>query len=515
MNSFQRLATLAAVGGVGAGAYLGTSALVKDVGFAHAEQQVKVSREELARVQDLANVFKEVGHAVSPSVVSIEVEKKVAGGGGAPMGGMPDLKDIPERLRPFFDRNGDGEPDQNGGPQEFEEVGRGSGVIMDVSGGTGYILTNNHVAADAVKMSVTLNDGRTISDVKVVGTDPKSDLAVVEIKADHLIPAEWGDSDKLERGDIIFAFGSPLGFVGSMTQGIVSALNRQVGIIGGSFAYEDFIQVDAAINPGNSGGPLVNLQGQVVGINTAIASRTKQFSGIGFAIPSDQAKHVYDGLRENGKVTRGWLGVGIADVNDPRVQPLAKAAGFGGDTGVFVSQTFRGTPASGILQPSDVITKIDGEAVDSSRDLRSQIANTQPGKTVKMTVVRNGKEQTVDVKLGEQPENPESVAMNGPARNQAAKTDLGMALADGNKQQLRGLDLKGGAVVREVKTGSLAANAGVEPGDVLTRVDTTDVTDAASAEKALAAADPAKGIALRLSNDQGQRLVYLRSGEQQ
>ena len=180
--------------------------------------------------------------------------------------------------------------------------------------------------------------------MKVLGTDPKSDLAVVQIKADHLIAADWGDSDKLERGDIIFAFGSPLGFVGSMTQGIVSALNRQVGIIGGSFAYEDFIQVDAAINPGNSGGPLVNLQGQVVGINTAIASRTKQFSGIGFAIPSDQAKHVYEGLKSEGKVTRGWLGVAIADVNDPRVLPLAKAAGFEGDTGVFVSETFRGTP---------------------------------------------------------------------------------------------------------------------------------------------------------------------------
>ena len=515
MNSFQRLATLAAIGGVGAGAYLGTTALVKDVSFASAEQQVKVSREDLARVQDLANVFKEVGKAVSPSVVSIEVEKKITRGDGAPMGGMPDLKDIPERLRPFFDRNNDGAPDQNGGPQEFEEVGRGSGVIMDVSGGSGFILTNNHVAADAVKMSVTLSDGRTISDVKVVGTDPKSDLAVVQIKADHLIAAQWGDSDKLERGDIIFAFGSPLGFVGSMTQGIVSALNRQVGIIGGSFAYEDFIQVDAAINPGNSGGPLVNLQGQVVGINTAIASRTKQFSGIGFAIPSDQAKHVYESIKENGKVTRGWLGVGIADVNDPRVEPLAKAAGFGGDSGVFVSQTFRGTPASGILQPSDVITKIDGETVANSRDLRNQIANTDPGKTIVMTVVRNGKEQKVNVKLGEQPENPESVAMNGPSQRQQVKPELGMALVDPNQQQLRDLDVKGGAMIREITNGSLAAQAGVEPGDVLTKVDTTDVTDAASAEKALKAADPAKGIALRLSNEQGQRLVYLRSGEQQ
>ena len=187
---------------------------------------------------------------------------------------------------------------------------------MEVQGGSGFILTNNHVAGGATELTVTLSDGRVIkgNDVKVLGADAKTDLAVVKIKADHLIPAQWGDSDKLERGDWVMAFGSPFGYVGSMTHGIVSALHRQAGILAAQQGYENFIQVDAPINPGNSGGPLINIHGEVVGINTAIASRSGGFQGIGFAIPSNQAKFVYAGLKDHGKITRGWLGVSISDV---------------------------------------------------------------------------------------------------------------------------------------------------------------------------------------------------------
>src|SRR5205814_1633677 len=183
---------------------------------------------------------------------------------------------------------------------------------------------NNHVAGGASEMTVTLSDGREIKGAKLLGADPKSDLAVVQIKADHLISAKWGDSDTLAKGDWILAFGAPFGYVGSMTHGIVSALNRSnVGILDRQNGYENFIQVDAPINPGNSGGPLVNLKGEVVGINTAIASRSGGFQGIGFAIPSNQAKPIYGILRDKGKVTRGWLGISISDVS--KSHELAKS----------------------------------------------------------------------------------------------------------------------------------------------------------------------------------------------
>src|SRR5688500_11587913 len=195
----------------------------------------------------------------------------------------------------FPDRDGDGEPDvppglrpPRGGDDEedgglFEQQGTGSGVIIEVDGSKGFIVTNNHVAGGATEMVITLADGREIKNGKLLGADPKTDLALIEIKADRLVPAKWGDSDQLQKGDWIMAFGSPFGYVGSMTHGIVSALNRNnVGILGRQ-GYENFIQVDAPINPGNSGGPLVNTRGEVVGINTAIASRTGSFAGIGFA----------------------------------------------------------------------------------------------------------------------------------------------------------------------------------------------------------------------------------------
>ena len=271
---------------------------------------------------------------------------------------------------------------------------------MEYSDGKGYILTNNHVAGAAEEMIITLADGREIRNAKLLGTDPKTDLAVVEIKADRLSPAKWGNSDDLQKGDWIMAFGSPFGYVGSMTHGIVSALNRQAGILGAA-GYESFIQVDAPINPGNSGGPLVNLHGEVVGINTAIASRTGGFQGIGFAIPSNQAKFVYGSLKDHGKVVRGWLGVAISDVaRDPA---LAKSFGYTGAHGVLVGQTFAKTPATGKLQPGDIITAIDGKTVDSVQQLRNIVAVTPPNTELNFTVFREGKSKVLSVTIEEQP----------------------------------------------------------------------------------------------------------------
>src|SRR5690349_12718489 len=269
MSPVRRFMTGSAVVGTALVASFFATGLVKDVQFARAEQKVENTREQLAQVEDLATVFRNVGKVVEPSVVNITVTKSARANARLPFD-----EDL---LRRFFpDRDGDGEPDM---PEELDQPqqGTGSGVIMEVNGSSAFIMTNNHVAGGATEMKVTLADGRVISDAKVVGTDPKTDLAVVSIKADRLIGAKWGNSDELQKGDWIMAFGSPFGYIGSMTHGIVSALNRtNIGILG-TMGYENFIQVDAPINPGNSGGPLVNVHGEVVGINTAIASVTGSF----------------------------------------------------------------------------------------------------------------------------------------------------------------------------------------------------------------------------------------------
>src|SRR4051812_23475659 len=342
MNRFRKAMTaLTLSAAVTATGWLGYEGLL-NTQFAHAKEQVEATREQIKNADDLATVFRSVGKVVEPAVVNIEVHKKIQGAKRLPLD--------PDMLKRFFPRDENGQPqipdelDPQGG--DMEQIGTGSGVIMDVDGSTAYVLTNNHVAGGAEEMVITLSDGREIKKAKLVGADPKSDLAVVKMTVDRVIAAKWGNSDDLQKGDWIMAFGSPFGYVGSMTHGIVSALNRQAGILGQQ-GYENFIQVDAPINPGNSGGPLVNLKGEVVGVNTAIASRSGGFQGIGFAIPSNQAKEVYGVLKEKGKITRGWLGVSIIDAS--KVLEIAKSDGYTGTDGVFVQQVLKETPAFGKL----------------------------------------------------------------------------------------------------------------------------------------------------------------------
>src|SRR5438477_5892297 len=348
MKSLRHTLSALAVAGMAVGTGFFGFNYVQNSQFARAAEQVQLSREQLAKADDLSSVFRYVGKAVEPSVVNIAVTKKMSG----PRAGSR-LRNLPfdrDQLRRFFpDRNGDGEPDMPDFDDETPELhGTGSGVIMEASDGIGYILTNNHVAGDASQMEITLSDGRKITKATTLGADKKTDLAVVKVEADRLIPAKWGNSDELQKGDWVMAFGSPFGYIGSMTHGIVSALNRaNIGILGNQ-GYENFIQVDAPINPGNSGGPLVNVRGEVVGINTAIASRTGAFSGIGFAIPSNQAKFVFESLKKSGHVTRGWLGVSIQDVSTDL--PLVESFGYKGSSGVLVEQVVPNTPAIGKLQ---------------------------------------------------------------------------------------------------------------------------------------------------------------------
>ncbi len=518
MIPFRRFAAGSAVFGTALVAAFFATALVKDVQFAGAQKQVEATREQLAHVEDLATVFRTVGKSVEPSVVNISVTKSARTNARLPFD--------EDMLRRFFpDRDGDGEPDM---PEELNtpQQGTGSGVIMEANNGTAYIVTNNHVAGGATEMKVTLADGRVINNAKVVGTDPKTDLAVLKVDAERLIAAKWGNSDELQKGDWIMAFGSPFGYIGSMTHGIVSALNRtNIGILG-NMGYENFIQVDAPINPGNSGGPLVNVRGEVVGINTAIASVTGGFAGVGFAIPSNQAKVVYTQLKEKGKITRGFLGVAIDDVSNPR-NPNAKlvleSLGFEGKDGILVFQVPQG-PSSGKLEPGDVITQLNGKPVTDVQALRNTIASMAPHAEAKLKIVREGETQEVSVKIGEQPEEPMLAGGNrrggrprgeGNAEEQTTMETLGVRLSDVNDQLAQKFNFEdiegGGALITQVAPNSPAQQVGLRAGDLITRVGKTNVGTAEEASKALAKADLAKGVVLQVTNREGSQIVTLRT----
>ena len=529
MNQIRKSVAVMLVGGGAVGAWFGGATLVRNAAFAEQQKQVETSREVLATTNDLSTAFRNVGKVLEPSVVNITVHKSIKGNGALPFDD--------DTLKKFFRHNiipkppGDGSGNGNGGDQPdnngdqpdpgedgagMEQVATGSGVIMETDGATGYILTNNHVAGGATEMVVTLADGRRIENAKLVGADPKSDLAVVKITTDHLIAAKWGDSSTLRKGDWILAFGSPFGYIGSMTHGIVSALDRTgVGILGQQ-GYEDFIQVDAPINPGNSGGPLVNLEGEVVGVNTAIATHSGQFSGIGFAIPSNAARFVYGELKQNGKVVRGWLGVSIADVShNPRE---AQSFGYKGDKGVLVEQTFANTPATGKLQAGDIIQSLNGKPIDNVLHLRNEIASTSPNTDITLNVFRDGKNQDVTLKLGVQPEDLNAVAANsGQAeRGHGAAADkaeaLGMTLSNPTDELAEKFNLgqqHDGALVTSVKPRSAAAKAGIRPGDLITRVGGAAVKDAHDASAAISKSDKGQGVRLYVTSPEGSRFVFI------
>ena len=458
--------------GVGAVAVIGGEAVLDAREFNVALAQVQDARQDLAGVQDLSRVFRSVSESVEPSVVDVQTRRRAAGG--------------------------------------VLQVGNGSGVIMAADGDVGYVATNNHVVENATGVVVTLADGREV-DGRVVGTDPKTDLAVVEIRAGRLIPGKWGDSEELHKGDWVLAFGSPFGYIGSMTQGIVSATGRSTtdayrgpgrvaGILGAG-GYEHFIQTDAAINPGNSGGPLVNVRGEVIGINSAIASRSGGFDGIGFAIPSALAKNVFEQLVDGGRVRRGWLGIGIADAAEAR----AGGAGLPEDLrGVFVSGVYDGTPADQVLRPGDVILALDGKPTATASDLRFAVADVRPGESARLTVWRDGGRIDVDVQLGEQPD--DLLAFEAPRVEPrdvlSSPRALGMDVATTPDRD--------GVIVRRVAPRSPAAAAGLERGDVIVDFNDRDLDDAEELAERLAETDLRRGAKLIVKDARGERAVLLR-----
>jgi serine protease Do len=470
-------------------------------------------------VEGLSTAFREIGKKVEPSVVNIIVHKELKAAPGAGRNRMQSPFNDPF-FRRFFDQDGDGAPDLDV-PDDMpggEQIGTGSGFIIEVDGKTGFIVTNNHVAGNASEMEITLHDGRVIKNGTLVGADPKTDLALLKIEAENLKPMAWGDSSQMQKGDWVLAFGSPFGYVGSMTHGIISATNRNIGII--RQGYEDFLQVDAPINPGNSGGPLVNTSGEVIGINTAIASRSGGFQGIGFAIPSNNAKGVIAQIKTKGKVTRGWLGVSIASVKEPEIRKVAESFGYTRDNGVFVQQVFPNTPATGKLKRGDIVTKLDGKDMADSSQLRNTVASKQPGDTVKLTVFRDRKETEVEIKLGDQPEDLAAIGRDGEPRQPGAEEkgpeSLGMRLGSLSPEMLRRFGLPDdatGALVVSVAPRSLAARGGLRPGDLISEVDGKAVSTPDQARDAIGKGDLAKGVRFYVIGRDVQRFVVIQSSE--
>jgi serine protease Do len=349
-------------------------------------------------------------------------------------------------------------------PQERQQRGLGSGVVYSSDG---LVLTNNHVIEGADEIKVTTADGVDY-DAEIAGTDEKSDIAVLRLKGPvkDLVPIVVGDSSKLRVGDVVLAIGNPFGLSQTVTMGIVSAKGRsETGI---DVDYADFIQTDAAINPGNSGGALVNMAGELVGINTAIFSRTGGYQGIGFAIPSSMAKEIAQSLLVHGKVSRGWLGIGIQDV-DPE---LASTMGLPNHDGVLVSDVEPGSPAEkGGLQRGDVVLTVAGKKTNSSTQLRNLVAATGANKKIEVGILRGGKPQTLSLVLGElKTENPRAT----PAAEPHEQTLEGLSLEGLNPKLRQRLNLpasvKQGVVVTGVAPGSNAAERGIQPGDLVLEV---------------------------------------------
>jgi len=378
----------------------------------------------------------ELVERVSPSVVAIYSTQEVSRGFGEDF--------------PFFF------PFQV--PQERRSLG--SGVIIALKNGKFYILTNNHVVQGAKSIRVRF-DPHTEKDGKLVGGDPKTDVAVVEVDAKGIENpegrvAKLGDSDKLKVGQLVIAIGNPYGLERTVTFGVISALRRSIGIT----QYESFIQTDAPINPGNSGGPLINIKGEVIGINTAIVAEGQ---GLGFAIPINLAKWVADQLMAKGRVVRGWLGVVIQEIT-PEI-----AETIGVKEGILVSQIAPGSPAEKAgLKVGDIIVAIDGEKVREVRELQFRIMKTPPGTEVTLTILRGGKEQTIKAKVGEMPEE----VRFGQPKEQVG--ELGLSLRDLSPEEVRRFGVKG-VFVEGVAQGSLAQRSGLRRGDIILAVNNEPV----------------------------------------
>jgi serine protease Do len=438
--------------------------------------------------------FADLIEHVGPAVVSIEVVTRVQG---------PDLaqqitpEDLPPALREYFEffSQGQGAPEE---PQEARGAGSGFFISSD-----GLLVTNNHVVQDATEIMVTLNDGRELS-AEVVGTDEPTDLALLRVEGGDFPFVQFDADPHYRVGDWVVAVGNPFGFGGSATAGIISAIGRE-DEFGSSARYNSFIQIDAPINRGNSGGPTFDLNGNVIGVNSQIFSPTGGNVGIGFAIPSDVAANIINQLAENGKVTRGWLGVGIDEIDEN----MAEALGVDQDSGAIVGSVEPGSPAEQAgFQVWDIIVSVDGQDVAGPTELTRTVGSLQAGQTYAFEVLREGREQTIDVTLGERPPEDELLSDGGegpaapmPVPSEPVQSDLGLSLAPvtpSTRSEL-GLDESvQGVVVMDVENNSPAGDEGFSPGLVIGQVDGRAVTTPEEFNAAVEAARSAGKTAVAL-----------------
>ena len=401
------------------------------------------------QILETGRAFSEIVRAVSPAIVNISTTKVVR------REAQPFFED------PFFDFFSPFH--EFGSPKKFKERSLGSGVIVSADG---YIVTNNHVVEKADEIKVTLIDKKTFKG-RIVGADPKTDIAIIKIEATGLPTLTWGDSDKLQVGEFVLAIGSPYGLSNTVTMGIISAVGRaNVGIAD----YEDFIQTDAAINPGNSGGPLVNINGELIGINTAIFSRTGGYQGIGFAVPGNMVRLVMDQLLQKGKVTRGWIGVTIQELTPE----LAQEFGLKKTKGALVSDVGKDSPAAkaGIMR-GDVILEFNGREVKDVSSLRNMVAQSKAGSEITLKILRAGKEFTVKALITELPKDVAEVVPEQLPDNPELKALTGLTVMDLSKEIIRQLGFnkdEKGVVVVKVEAGSSADDAEIKKGDVIKEI---------------------------------------------
>jgi serine protease Do len=509
--------------------------LSRQIAHAHKTEEIRLIQQSLENSSTLAQLsqaFRDVASTVEPSVVSIQVLQRTktvrnqGNGGALPMS----PEDFMDR---FFDMNPHGrsprqqdtpKPDENS--EDYDQYnplrpyGSGSGWVYSKDG---FIITNNHVVtkqdgkSPADEIKVKFHDGRERI-ATIVGTDPKTDIAVIKVEG-PVIPAKLATQETIAQGDMVFAFGSPFGIEFSMSQGIISATNRRnLQIIGGD-GFEDFIQTDAAINPGNSGGPLTNIYGHVVGMNTAIASRTGAFNGIGFAIPITMVASIADQIIETGHVERGFLGIGIQDL-EPK---LAKSFGLEGQ-GVLITKPIEGSPAEKAgLQANDIITEVQGRKVKTADALKNFVASHKPGQTLKVKVFRGGKFMDFDVTIAKRPENTAINSMNDIEENQPqgdivekpldkgveALKKLGIEEAETWTEEMAKrveVEYAPGVVIKTVRPGSEAQRQGLRAGTVITHIMSAEnnaislkVTDIKMLSEEIAKHNLTKGVRMHVS----------------
>jgi len=476
--------------------------LITAAGFATANVPRPNANDDLLRhtatlpsAAELSLAYESVAGSLEPSVVSIKSVNRVRA--------QQAVHALPFRHFPFgglvpFDPNSDPRNQSEIPQHEFLQQGLGTGSIFREDG---YVVTNHHVVKDSDEITVTLWD-ESEHTASVVGTDPKTDLAVLRIAAEGLTPAPLGDDSKLRVGHWVAALGNPFGLNSTMTAGIVSAVGRShVGLAD----YENFIQTDAAINPGNSGGPLVNLDGEVVGINTAIFSKSGGYMGIGFAIPINMAKKIVDSLIEDGHVQRGFLGVVIQDLG----QDLAASFDRDSTDGALVSDVPAGSPAAKAgIRPGDIIIRMGDDPIEDIDSLRFLAANTTPGTIVSIAYVRDGQEQIAEVEMGELESTPPTHTSARDSRS------LGMSLQSLTGAVARQLDIEAdtrGVLVTRVEPFSEASRAGIRLNDVILNVNGTDIENVSDFERALRDKDQSKGVRLTVLSGSTQRFLFLRT----